>query len=45
MRYADFAKALRKAITAEKIPTYELIEERGVNGDPLLRMRYRKLLL
>ncbi|MCP1168915.1 replication initiator protein A [Limimaricola litoreus] len=45
MRYADFAKALRKAIAAEKIPTYELIEERGANGDPLLRMRYRKLLL
>lgn len=45
MRYADFAKALRKAIAAQKIPTYELIEERGANGDPLMRMRYRKLLL
>ncbi|PHP26816.1 replication initiator protein A [Limimaricola cinnabarinus] len=45
MRYADFAKALRKAIAAEKIPTYELIEEGGANSDPLLRMRYRKLLL
>lgn len=45
MRYADFAKALRKAIGAQKIPTYELIEEKSVNGDPLLRMRFRKMLL
>jgi len=45
MRYADFAKALRRAHEKQAIPTYELIEEPGVNGDPLMRMRFRKLLL
>jgi plasmid replication initiation protein len=45
MRYADFAKALRKAIEKQAIPTYELLEERGANGGPLMRMRYRQLLL
>lgn len=45
MRYADFAKALRRAHEKQAIPTYELIEERGANGDPLMRMRFRKLLL
>lgn len=41
MRYADFAKALRRAHEKQAIPTYELIEERGANGDPLMRMRFR----
>jgi hypothetical protein len=45
MRYADFAKALRRAREKQAIPTYELIEERGANGDPLMRMRFRRLLL
>lgn len=45
MRYADFAKALRRAHDKQAIPTYELIEEPGANGDPLMRMRFRKLLL
>jgi|AntRauTorcE11898_2_1112593.scaffolds.fasta_scaffold06878_3 plasmid replication initiation protein len=44
MRYADFAKALRRAIEKQAIPTYELIEEPGANGDPLVRMRFRRIL-
>lgn len=43
--FGQFSRDLRKAIKRDGIPTYALTEERGANGDPLLRMTYRKLLL
>jgi plasmid replication initiation protein len=44
MRYADFAKALRAAMRKDSLPTYTLYEERGVNGDAMLRLTYRKIM-
>lgn len=43
--YGQFARDLRKAIARDGLPTYTMLEERGANGDPLLRLQFRRLLL
>jgi len=43
--YGQFARDLRKAIKRDALPTYTLCEEPGANGDPLLRLQYRRMLL
>lgn len=41
--FGGFSRDLRKAIARDQLPTYTMAEELGANGDPLLRLSYRKL--
>jgi plasmid replication initiation protein len=40
--FGQFCRDLRKIIARNSLPTYEAIEERGANGHPMLRLRFRK---
>lgn len=39
----QFSRDLRKIIFRNSLPTYEAIEELGINGHPMLRLRFRKM--
>lgn len=41
--YGQFSRDLRKIVARNNLPTYEAVEELGVNGHPMLRVRFRKL--
>ena len=40
--FKGFSRSIRQAIERNRIPEYIAVEERGANGDPILRLRHRR---